>query len=175
MYVMKYLKLLVFVIFIGCGAPKILYDYDGQANFNSYKTFRFNDDIILNTSEIETKRIFNQLEKTIIEKGFSFSDDAAILIDVKLNQFDAPKNSIGVGFGNYGRHSGINIGGQIPINNSLRTYQFTIDFVDSETNKLVWQGYYEGNFNANIEIVQKEQQLAIAFQKLFSKYPPKNK
>ena len=44
---MKYLKLLVFVIFIGCGAPKILYDYDGQANFNSYKTFRFNDDIIL--------------------------------------------------------------------------------------------------------------------------------
>ena len=29
--------------------------------------------------------------------------------------------------------------------------------------------------NANIEIVQKEQQLAIAFQKLFSKYPPKNK
>ena len=41
---MKYLKLLVFVIFIGCGAPKILYDYEGQANFNSYKTFRFNND-----------------------------------------------------------------------------------------------------------------------------------
>jgi hypothetical protein len=172
---MKYLKLLVLLVFIGCGTPKVLYDYDSEADFNSYKTFRFYDDINLNTSDIETKRILTQLERAIVEKGFSYNNIATIYVDVKLNQFEAPKNSIGVGFGNYGRHSGINIGGQIPINNDLRTYQFTIDFIDSKTDKLVWQGIYEGNFNTSIEAVQKEQQLAIAFQKLFSKYPPKKK
>jgi hypothetical protein len=38
---------------------------------------------------------------------------------------------------------------------------------------LIWRGYYEGNFQTNITIIEKEQLLAEAFQKLLSKYPPK--
>lgn len=170
---MKYVKLIVFVVFFGCTSPKILYDYDDQIEFNQYKTFRFYDDVLLNINQIEKKRILAQLEKSIIEKGLELSDDPSIFMDVKLNQFEAPRNSIGIGFGNYGSHSGISIGGQVPINSNSLTNQFTIDFIDAKTDKLIWRGFYEGIFQTNIEIVEKEQLLAEAFQKLMRKYPPK--
>ena len=170
---MKYCNLLVLIFFLGCATPKIVYDYDNQADFNQYKTFQFYDDVLLNINEIEANRILTQLEKSMIEKGFGLSDDPAIFVDVKLNQFEAPRNSVGIGFGNYGRHSGINIGGQIPINSNTLTKQFTVDFVDAKTDKLVWRGFYEGNFQTNIGISEKEQLLAEAFQKLLRKYPPK--
>ncbi len=170
---MKHIKLIVLVVFLGCATPKILYDYDNQADFSQYKTFQFYDDILLNINEIEAKRVLTQLEKSLIEKGLELSDDPAILVDVKLNQFEAPRNSVGIGFGNYGRHSGINIGGQVPINGYALTNQFTVDFVDAKTDKLIWRGFYEGNFQTNITIIEKEQLLAEAFQKLLSKYPPK--
>jgi hypothetical protein len=170
---MKYIKLIVLIFFVGCASPKILYDYDTQVDFNKYKTFQFYNDVLLNINEIEAKRILTQLEKSIIEKGLEYSDDPAIFVDVKLNQFEAPRNSIGIGFGNYGRHSGISVGGQVPINSNILTKQFTIDFVDAKTDKLIWQGFYEGNFQTNTGISEKEQLLAEAFQKLLSKYPPK--
>jgi hypothetical protein len=163
----------VLIFFLGCATPKIVYDYDNQADFNQYKTFQFYDDVLLNINEIEANRILTQLEKSMIEKGFGLSDDPAIFVDVKLNQFEAPRNSVGIGFGNYGRHSGINIGGQIPINSNTLTKQFTVDFVDAKTDRLIWQGFYEGNFQTNIKISEKEQLLAEAFQKLLRKYPPK--
>lgn len=170
---MKYLKLIVLVVFLGCATPKIQYDYDTQVEFNQYKTFQFYDDILLNVNEIEANRILAQLEKSIIEKGLEPSDDPAIFVDVKLNQFETPKNSVGIGFGNFGRHSGISVGGQFPINGNTITKQFTVDFVDAKTNKVIWQGFYEGNFQTNIKIIEKEQLLAEAFQKLLHKYPPK--
>lgn len=169
---MKYSKLIVIVIFFGCSSPKILYDYDDQIEFNQYKTFQFYDDVLLNINQIEKKRILTQLEKSIIEKSLELSDNPAIFVDVRLNQFEAPRNSIGIGFGNYGMHSGISIGGQIPFNNNSLTNQFTIDFIDAKTDKLIWRGFYEGNFQTNIEIIEKEQLLAEAFQKLLRKYPP---
>lgn len=169
------MKLLVLVVFLGCTSPKILYDYDNQADFNQYKTFKFYNDVLLNINEIEANRILIQLEKSMIGKGLEISDHPAIYVDVKLNQFKAPRNSVGIGFGNYGRHSGISIGGQVPINSNTLTKQFTIDFVDAKTDKLIWQGIYEGDFQTNIGIIEKEQHLAEAFQKLLSKYPPKKR
>ena len=170
---MKYIKLIVLIGFLGCTSPKILYDYDTHVDFNQYKTFQFYNDVLLNINEIEANRVLTQLEKSMIEKGLELSDDPAIFVDVKLNQFEAPRNSVGIGFGNYGRHSGISVGGQVPINSNALTKQFTVDFVDANTDKLIWQGFYEGNFQTNIGISEKEQLLAEAFQKLLSKYPPK--
>ncbi len=172
---MKYIKLIVLIVFLGCATPKILYDYDDQVDFNQYKTFQFYNDVLPNINGIEANRILAQLEKSMIEKGLGLSDDPAIYVDVKLNQFEAPRNSVGIGFGNYGRHSGISIGGQVPINSNTLTKQFTIDFVDAKTDKLIWQGIYEGDFQTNIGISEKEQLLAEAFQKLLSKYPPKKR
>jgi hypothetical protein len=114
-----------------------------------------------------------QLKKSLIEKGLELSDNPAIFVDVQLKQFEAPRNSVGIGFGSYGRHSGINIGGQVPINGNTLTKQFTVDFVDAKNDKLIWRGFYEGNFQTNIGISEKEQLLADAFKKLLSKYPPK--
>ena len=170
---MKYFKFLLVFVFVGCAGPRTVYDYDDQADFNQYKTFRFFEDIKLPVNEIDAKLIFAQLENAMIEKGLAYHENPDIYVDVQLNQFEAQRNSVGVGFGSYGRYSGISVGGQIPINSNTLTKQFTIDFVDSKNDKLIWRGFYEGNFQINVEIAQKEQLYAEAFRKLLSKYPPK--
>jgi len=170
---MKYIKFLLVFVFLGCAGPRMVYDYDDQANFNQYKTFGFFDDIKLPVNEIESKRIFIQLENAMIEKGLAYHENPDIFVDVQLNQFEAQRNSVGIGFGSFGMHSGISVGGQIPINNNTLTKQFTIDFVDAKNNQLVWRGFYEGDFQSNVEITQKEQLYVEAFKKLLSKYPPK--
>jgi hypothetical protein len=170
---MKYFKFLLLFVFLGCAGHRTAYDYDDQVDFNQYKTFRFFEDIKLPVNEIVAKRIFAQLENAMVEKGLVYHENPDIFVDVQLNQFEAQRNAVGIGFGSYGRHSGINIGGQIPINSNTLTKQFTIDFVDAKNDKLIWRGFYEGNFQNNIEITQKEQLYAEAFKKLLSKYPPK--
>lgn len=169
---MKYFKFLLLFVFVGCAGPRTAFDYDDQVNFNQYKTFKFYDDILLNINEIEAKRIIVQLENAMVEKGLVYHENPDIFVDVQLNQFEAQRNAVGIGFGSYGRHSGINIGGQIPINSNILTKQFTIDFVDVKNNKLIWRGFYEGNFQTNTDIIEKEQLLKEAFQKLLRKYPP---
>lgn len=170
---MKYFKFLLVFVFVGCAGSRTVYDYDDQADFNQYKTFCFFEDIRLPVNEIEAKRIFTQLENAMVEKGLVYDENPDIFVDIQLNQFEAQRNSVGIGFGSFGRHSGISLGGQIPINRNTLTKQFTIDFVDAKNDKLVWRGFYEGNFQSNVEIIQKEQLYIEAFRKLLSKYPPK--
>ncbi len=170
---MKYFKFLLVFVLVSCAGPRTVYDYDDQADFNQYKTFRFFDDIKLPVNEIEARRIFTQLENAIIEKGFIVNETPDLFVNVQFNQFEAQRNSIGVGFGSFGGHSGISLGGQIPINSNTLTKQFTIDFVDAKNDKLIWRGFYEGDFQSNVEIAQKEQLYVEAFKKLLSKYPPK--
>ncbi|MFA5296861.1 MAG: DUF4136 domain-containing protein, partial [Lutibacter sp.] len=129
---MKYFKFLLVFVFVSCASPRTVYDYDNQANFNQYKTFSFFDDIKLPVNELEAKRILTQLENVMVGKGMAYNENPDIFVDVQLNQFEAQRNSIGVGFGSFGSHSGISLGGQIPINSNTLTKQFTIDFVDAK-------------------------------------------
>jgi hypothetical protein len=162
------------LILFSCATPKVVYDYDKKANFNSYKTFDFYPDIQLALSELDSARVLQQVESALILKGFKKSSTPDIFINIVSEQFETPSNnSIGIGLGTGGRNVGVGVSGGIPLRSNTLTQLFRVDLIDVTKDVLIWEGTYEGKFKKRISPEAKNEYFKITFEKIFSGYPPK--
>ena len=163
-------------LFFSCATPKVVYDYDKEANFDSYKTFDFYPDIQLNMNQLDSTRVLRNIENALVSKGFQKSSNSDIFVNVTTDLFETPSNkSIGIGLGSGGRNVGVGISGGIPIRSNTLTQVFKVDFVDVAKDLLIWQGTYEGKFKKRITPEAKNEYFKVTFEKIFSEYPPKEK
>jgi len=172
-YISLFLIMALLLIF-SCAVPKVVYDYDKEANFSTYKTFDFYPDLQLNMNQLDSTRVVQQIESALLAKGFKKSSAPDIFINIISEQFEtSSNNSIGIGLGTGGRNVGVGVSGGIPIRSNTLTQFFKIDLIDVAEDILVWQGTYEGKFKKNISPEAKNEFLRISFEKIFSGYPPK--
>ena len=163
----------LFLLF-SCATPKVVYDYDKEANFDSYKTFNFYPDIQLNMNQLDSTRVLRNIENALVSKGFQKSSNPDIFVNVTTDLFETPSNkSIGIGLGSGGRNVGVGISGGIPIRSNTLTQVFKVDFVDVAKDILIWQGTYEGRLKKRMTPEAKNDYFKITFEKIFSEYPPK--
>lgn len=168
-----FFAVLTLVILFSCGAPKVVYDYDKTANFNSYKTFDYYPYLQLNMNQLDSTRVLNQVENTLLSKGFKKSSTPDVFINIVSEQFETPtNNSIGIGLGSGGRNMGVGVSGGIPIRSNTLTQFFKVDLIDVSKDALIWQSTYEGRFKKRLTPEKKVEFLRIAFEKIFSEYPP---
>ncbi len=172
----NYLSLFLVVnllLFFSCSSPKVVYDYDKETNFKSYKTFDFYPEMQLDMNQLDSTRVLKHLESALVLKGFKKSSTPDIFVNIVSEQFETPANkSIGLGLGTGGRNVGVGIGGGIPIRSNTLTQLFKVDLIDASKDALIWQGTYEGKFKKRITPEAKNEYLRITFEKIFSKYPP---
>jgi len=168
-----FLAVITLITFFSCGAPKVVYDYDKAANFNSYKTFDFYPYLQLDMNQLDSTRVLQQLESALLLKGFKQSSDPDFYVNIVSEQFETPSNKgIGIGLGTGGRNVGVGISGGIPIRSNTITQLFKVDLIDVTKDVLIWQANYEGKFNPRINPEEKNEYLRVTFEKIFSKYPP---
>jgi len=178
---MKTLKLIFFFIGLtllaACGAtPKITYDYDDTVNFNNYKTFVLGQKTSLNLKQLDSTRFVNALAKALKTKGIKSTKNADLIISLKRTEKEAQsRTQIGVGIGQQTRHTGINIGGAIPISRHATTQTITIDFKDAATHKLIWQSHASNTYKNNLTPQEKEQMYYNLFISVLKGYPPKTR
>ena len=167
--------LVVSMMFIfSCSAPKIMYDYDRTAKFSSYKTFDFYPEIQLYMNQLDSSRVIEQVENTMLSKGFIKSSAPDVYVNIVSEQFETPANKrIGIGIGTGGRNVGVGVSGGIPIRSNSLTQLFKIDLIDVTNDVLIWQANYEGKFNPRITPEAKNEYFKITLEKIFSGYPPK--
>ena len=67
---MKYLKLLVVLLIVSCATPRVAYDFDKKANFDTYKTYNFYPQIETGLNNLDNKRLFRQVDSILQSKGF---------------------------------------------------------------------------------------------------------
>ncbi len=162
----------VFLI-ISCAAPKIVYDYDKDANFEFYKTFDIYPDIQLNMSQLDRDRVFKELESALLVKGFKKSNDPDVYVNIMFEQFETPSNSsIGIGLGTGGSNGSAGVSGGIPIRSNSLTQIFKVDIIDVSKDALIWQGTFEGKTKIQLTPEEKSEAFRMTFEKIFSKYPP---
>ncbi len=166
--------LIVSLLFLfSCAAPKVVYDYDKEANFNTYKTFDFYPEIQLNMSQLDSTRVIRQVENALAAKGFKRSANPDLYVNIHSEQYETPStNSIGIGLGTGGSNVGVGISGGIPIRSNTLTQYFKVDLVDVANDILIWQGTYEGRFKKRSTPKAKSDYLRLTFEKIFSRYPP---
>lgn len=174
MKILKLLFLLCLVILTSCSSVKVVTDYDTKVDFTSYKTFAFYKKGIdkASVSDLDKKRIMRAVEAELVAKGFSKSTNPDILISIftkSREQVNVSDNNIGIGWGwgynpwFYGR-TNINI-------NQYTEGTLFIDFIDKNTNELIWQGIGSGAMKmSNIE--KKEERINEFVYEIISTYPP---
>lgn len=174
MKILKLLFLLCLVILTSCSSVRVVSDYDTKVDFTSYKTFAFYKKGIdkASVSDLDKKRIMRAVEAELVAKGFSKSVNPDILVSIftkSREQVNVSDNNIGIGWGwgynpwFYGR-TNINI-------NQYTEGTLFIDFIDKNTNELIWQGIGSGAMKmSNIE--KKEERINEFVYKIISTYPP---
>lgn len=179
----KILILTGFIVFTwGCSSIKITADYDGSADFNAYKTYRY-----YGWAE-ESDKILNDLDKNRIEKAFAseFADRGMTMAsgdaDVVISLFIVVDQKTGVtAYNNYYGMSGFGYGpgwgwGMGYTTTNYHEYDYTVgtlvcNVFDTQSKQLVWQGVAAGEIKENPKM--RERNIPLVVQAIMKKYPVK--
>lgn len=159
-------------------------DYDKEADFSKYKTIQFigwqeNSDQLIN--DLDKERIYDAFINEFTEKGFELVEadgDLAltffVVIDQKTSTTAYTNYYGGAGYGGYYRGGWGWGGGQSSTTYSENDYlqgTFVIDFYDSDTEKLVWQGVHSKAVTENPQ--KREKTIPKSVKKVLKNFPPK--
>ncbi len=176
---MKKLLTLVLTISLlqGYGQIKTSHDYDQQADFSAFKTYKYTEEAkSLDINDLQEKRFFDALDAQLATKGLTKSDNPDLLIDInfKVQQKEsATATTTGDFYGGAYRYRWGPTFSTTTINYSeyLEGTIF-IDLISTATNQLVWQGRGVGTIKDGTP-AQKDKRTEKAVGKIFKKYPPK--
>jgi hypothetical protein len=177
---MKNLLLLSFILicFTSCSSIKVSSDFDKSAEFKSYKTYAFAEEVAsLPLDDINRNRLLGAVEKELAAKGFTKSDNPDVLINMSIKtktQTTATATNSGYGYG-AGHRYGYG-GGFSTTYINYDTYTdgtLFVDMIDAKKQQLVWQGRGTKTVDENASQQRREENINYAVKQIFITYPPK--
>lgn len=160
------------IFLISCGAAVVV-DYDKEVDFTRYKTFDFYPDIDSGLSDLDNKRIIRIADSLLQERGFVREESPQIFINFYAREsVSNSRSTLGVGMGKSSGNVSVGVSGGIPIGGRVVNQHLTIDFVDVENDKLIWQAQVEGEMKERFSPEQKEGYYILVIKKMLKKYPP---
>lgn len=169
---LKIFSVLLITILTSCSSIVVNSDYDKNATFDNYKTYAYMKNNLDNiaVSDFDKKRILNAIDEVMATKGFSKSENP----DLILNVFTKERERVDV-YQNYGFGWGWNPYWGMGMNRStistIPEGTLILDFVDSKTKQLIWQGQGTGYLTRNRD--KKEAVIKDFVIKILAQYPPK--
>jgi hypothetical protein len=172
----KLIILFLSAVLFGCSSIRVTYDFDKQADFTSYKTYSFSENINnMGVGELNRDRIINAVKNEMTAKGFTMAENPDVVIDihVKAKQMVSATATTTGGYGGpwrYGYGGGFSTT-HVDYNEYTEGTLF-ITMVDMAAEKIVWQGVGTKTLNENASPSKREQNINYSVQQIFTKYPP---
>lgn len=178
---MKYYPLYIilsFFLFSACSTVQVASDYDKAANFNSYRTFAFYKPGIdkAEISDLDKKRVLRSIERSLLEKGMSKSQNPDVLISIftktreNINVYQNNFGGLGYGWGwSPWYWGGWGAGNTTSVSSSPEGTLY-VDLIDADKKELVWQGIGTGVLTMNVD--RKQKRIDEIVTAIFKKYPP---
>ena len=168
---MKKLILAFFICtFMSCGV-KVNYDYEKNTDFSKYTSYSYFSDMDTGLSELDANRFFKALDNAMVLKGFTLSENADFIINIKSFTSQEIHNRSSVGLGVGGGGGGVSLG--IPIGQANMSRQIRFDFVDAETNQLFWQAISSETDVPRDHPKEREEKFEHIVSKVLDGFPPK--
>ena len=173
---MKKIKFLFLLLLMSCSTLKVITDYDSEINFNDFKTYNFFEDVGEGLNELDVKRVITSMNSELKLLGFKEAKTPDFYINVIAKFSEAQNNNtIGIGIGSGGRNGGFGISGGIPIGGKKLNEEFIIEFVNTKTDQVIWEGILNSKINEKRKLEEKELHFKEIIKKILEKYPPKKK
>lgn len=174
----KFLIIPVLFAFVACSTVKVAYDYDKQVDFSNYKTYAISEETLKmdNVNQLNRDRLISAVEAAMATKGFTKSDDADVILDIRIKgeeiQTATATNTGGYGYG-YGRW-GYGGGMSTTTINYDKYVEGTlfVTLIDKATDKIAWQGTGTKTLEEDASAEKREKNIDYAVQQIFTNYPP---
>lgn len=160
-------------LIMGCSSSKVVYDYDTKTDFSKYTTYHFFDDVGKGLNELDVKRFTRSIEAVLDSLQIQKSEKPRFFINVISEKSEIERDDIGVGIGGGGRNVGIGISTGISFGGKKINERITLEFVDSDSNLLFWQGTLDVKVREKIKPQDRVVLVNEIIKKMLSKYPPK--
>ena len=180
---MKTVSLILVVAFaaasIGCSSISTNFDYDREADFQSYKTFAWvpqqttaigDAKQAQQTNTLLDKRIRNAVNAKLESQGMSIDTENPDLLIAYHTGIDQKINVTDWGY-SYPRYYGGWGGGNVDVT-SYEEGTLIVDLIDYKTKQLVWRGVASKALETNPTPEQMDKNMQAVIDALFSKYPP---
>ena len=168
---------LALLVGLGCVPVRLGYvDMDNQSNLKQYKTFRVVEIKIENETALEPQkanleRLVKAIHTEMGKKGFNKSKDSDLLINIGITmkeqvttrETDIRDAPVYMGQRNYHWESEEVVVGRYDEGSAI------LHMVDTEANKLIWEGAAIGTLSKSEEKMEKR--INLAMEKLFKKFP----
>ena len=177
---MKYTTYIILIVLFSlfnffCSPYYVQIDYDRQADFSRYKTYKYikkgkSTSTSKFTSELNKRRFAQAIDKELSKKGFERVKDTKEDFKVIYHLRFEKKLDISTYGYRYWPYYGISeryIQKKVYEEGSL-----IIDIIDKKENQLIWRGSVEGVLN---ERENAEELINTLVEKLLEDFPPKNK
>jgi Domain of unknown function (DUF4136) len=164
-------------------AQKVSYDFDKSANFAAFKTYAHKDGTKVGQPLID-ERIVAAIDTQLAAKGFTKSEANPDVFVVYHMAFDKEKDistfssGYGGGYGPYGWGWG---GGGWAGGTSTTQVRdiligtLVVDIADAKKGQLAWRGMATKEVNTQANPEKRDKSINKAMEKIFKKYPPKQK
>ncbi|MCH7722673.1 MAG: DUF4136 domain-containing protein [Bacteroidetes bacterium] len=182
-------------VITGCSTVLVQSDYDSEINFANFHTFDWtaqSENASSNAVQRNTlfeRRLKKAVDKELTANGFQKQTaerpDFLIAYSIQVeDRVDVLSSSYGYGgygyrgyghgFGHhgYGRHgfgygSGYYGGGRLNVEVTL-----VLDFVDPESNNVIWSGLYKDEIGESGIMIMTEDKITKAVKKILKEFPP---
>lgn len=182
---MKKLFLLALALFVlgvsGAVGQDIRYNFDENANFSKYKTYKWvsikNADQV---DELTAKQVTATIDAELAKKGLTRTDadnadlyvgyQTAISTEKELNTYNT-----GWGYGpgwRPGWYGGIGMTATTATTSTIYAGQLDLDMYDAAKKELVWRGVASKTIDTKAKPDKRQKNLEKAIAKLLKNYPP---
>ena len=166
---------LAMIVSLGYGQVRVSMDYDKETDFSKFKNYNFTEGALqLPVNDLNQRRLITAINNELSRKGLTKSDSPDMLVDIKVSaekKQSATATTDWYGAGYRYRWGGGFTTTSINVNDYTEGTIF-IDFIDNDSNKLVWQGRGVGTLSPNLKAEKREKRIDKAINKIFKKYPP---
>ena len=165
--------LLIIVLITSCASIRVSHDYDRAIDFSQFKTYNYYSDLQSGLSELDERRLVDQLDAYLPQIGLTKSESPDVMIDFHSKETAQINNSnVGVGVGGGGGNVGGGITIGMPVGRSDIQRQIIFQIVDDGGRGVVWEALTESGYNINSTPDRREAQFKAIVEKAFSQYPP---
>ena len=168
----KLFILFLSALVLSCSSVKTVVNYDEKVDFTEFKSYGFTeDDLEAAIGQNYRSTILSAVEKGLIAKGLSKSDDPDLLVNVhiKTQQVVEPNAASQVGYGSYGLTTA-NSGAYAKYDKYTEGSMFII-MADNDTKIIIWQGVGTKIVDESATGEEREENLTKIVQGIISKYP----
>jgi len=180
-----FLATITLVQLAGCSGIQVNQDYAPGTRLDALQTFQWTTDTQPATGDLRIDnplrdaRIRAAVERVLAGKGLTRSQDGTADFGIRYQyslrqkiESSGASSGIGFGFGRYSRHAGIAIG----TGDSIREYDevsLVIDFLEKDSEKLLWRGTGTQRFRQYDDPVKAESDINNLVEKILEQFPPR--